>query len=334
MKVAIRQVRGNSGTDVWGANLCREMQLEGHECVLELYSHAYQFLPSLARLYLVSEDWDIIQGNSWNASAFKGESPLVVTEHHVIHDPAYDPFRTLPQKMYHHWIYRCEKKSFEVADAVTCVSSYTQKKLEELFGYQNSQVIYNGVDTTLFRPIEQLNNAWSIPQDKTVLFFAGNLSRRKGADLLPAIMKQLGEKYVLLIATGQRKTSVDSLKNIINIGYLDLPDLVMAYNRCDIFLSASRLEGFGLSVAEAMACAKPVVATNGSSLPELITDGKGGFLCEMDNVRNFAEKIRHLAADEDLRREMGMYNRKRVEEKFTIEKMTKQYLDVYQSLIR
>jgi len=305
MDISIRQIRGNSGIDVWAQNLCAGIQRSGHRCTLDLKASMFEFCPGLLSLFPLEKNTDIIHSNSWNAFAFKNERPLVVTEHHVIHDPVYDPYRTLPQKMYHHWIYRCEKKSFEVADAVTCVSSYTQKKLEELFGYQNSQIIYNGVDTTLFKPIEQMNNAWSIPQDKTVLFFAGNLSRRKGADLLPAIMNLLSEDCILLIATGRRETSIDNLKNIINIGHLDLPNLVIAYNRCDIFLSASRLEGFGLSVAEAMACGKPVVATNCSSLPELVFDGKGGFLCRMDDVRDFAEKIRYLAADENLRREMG-----------------------------
>jgi glycosyltransferase involved in cell wall biosynthesis len=82
-----------------------------------------------------------------------------------------------------------------------------------------------------------------------------------------------------------------------------------------------------------MACGKPVVATNGSSLPELVIDGKGGFLCEMDNVRDFAEKIRQLTADENLRQEMGKFNRKRIEEMFTIKKMTEEYLTIYRSLL-
>jgi glycosyltransferase involved in cell wall biosynthesis len=274
-----------------------------------------------------------VQSNSWNGFAFKNEVPLVVTEHHVVHDSAYNPYRTLPQKAYHRWIYRCERKSFDVADAVTCVSQYTQKKLEESFGLTDSQVIYNGIDTTIFKPIEQITDSWDIPREKTVLFFAGNLSRRKGADLLVPIMKHLGENYILLLATGQRETSFLGMKNIINIGYQDLQHLVMAYNRCDIFLSASRLEGFGLSVAEAMACGKPVVATNGSSLPELVVDRKGGFLCRMDDVKDFSDKIRKLAADERLRYDMGAFNRERVEEIFSIEKMTENYLALYHSLL-
>jgi glycosyltransferase involved in cell wall biosynthesis len=333
MKIAIKQVHGGSGVDIWAENLCSGIRRHGHECSMDIRSGFYQFFPAFVQLTNNRDIEDIIQSNTWNGFAFKGEIPLVATEHHVVHDPSYDPYRTLPQRIYHRWIYRCERRSLAVADAVTCVSQYTQKKLEESFGFSDSQVIYNGIDTTVFKPIEQDMHIWNIPHNKTVLFFAGNLSRRKGADLLPSIMKHLGENFVLVIATGQRKTSFSNLDNIINIGHQDLKHLVMAYNRCDIFLSASRLEGFGLSVAEAMACGKPVVATNGSSLPELVIDKKGGFLCRMDDVKDFADKIRHLAADDDLRREMGAFNRHRVEEKFTIEKMTAEYLHLYSSLL-
>ena len=332
MIVSIKQVCGGSGVDVWADSLSQGLHRAGYKCSVELCSPIFQFVPVLTSLRPASPACDIIHGNTWNAFAFRDVQPLVVTEHHVVHDPSYNPYRTLPQKAYHRWIYRCERKSLEAADAITCVSQYTKKKLEESFGFQDSEVIYNGIDTTVFKPLERMNDLWNIPSDKTVLFFAGNLSRRKGADLLPAIMKELGDQYILLLATGQRENAFGSIKNIINIGHQDLAHLVMAYNRCDIFLSASRLEGFGLSVAEAMACGKPVVATNGSSLPELVIDEKGGFLCEMDNIRDFAEKIRYLGENEQERRTMGRFNRKRVEEKFELSLMVGKYIDLYKHL--
>ena len=267
MKIAIRQVRGGSGIDVWAENLCQGIRKGGHECSLDLYSGVCQFVPLLTKLQRKNPDSDIIHSNSWNGFAFKNKQPLVITEHHVIHDPTFNPYRTLPQKIFHQWIYHCEKKTFDVADAVTCDCKYTKKKLEEVFGYYDSYLVPVGIDNALFKPADVKRSVWNLPEDTTLLFFAGNLSKRKGADLLPAIMKQLGENYLLLIASGQRTGSLTDCKNILNLGRLDLNQLVEVYNLCDIFLTASRLEGFGLSVAEAMACGKPVVATNCSSLP-------------------------------------------------------------------
>ena len=76
----------------------------------------------------------------------------------------------------------------------------------------------------------------------------------------------------------------------------------------------------------------PVVATECSSLPELIDHGKGGFLCPLGDVDAFAQKINHLAESPQLRREMGEYNRARVERMFTLERMVGEYEDLFQEL--
>lgn len=333
MKVTIRQVRGKSGIDVWAENLCQGIHTLGHHCTLDLRSQYSMFLPSLLKAKEKNQHFDILHSNTWNGYAFKENYPLVVTEHHVIHDQEYSHYKTIPQKAYHRWIYECEKKSLEVADVVTCDSYYTLKKLEEVFHYTEAYLVYVGIDEKLFKPSHSEMDALDIPKDKTLLFFSGNLSIRKGADMLPKIIKMLGDNYLLLVASGQKQGTILGCSNIINLGRLSINQLIEIYNRCDIFLTPSRLEGFGLSVAEAMACGKPIVATNYSSLPELVVDGKGGFLCRMDDVKDFTEKIQYLSDNDDLRREMGIFNRKRVEEKFTIEKMTKGYLKVYRSLI-
>ena len=92
-------------------------------------------------------------------------------------------------------------------------------------------------------------------------------------------------------------------------------------------------EGFSLAVLEAMACGLPVVANKCSSLPEQIDDGKGGFLCPVGDVKAFAEKINLLAESPDLRREMGEYNRTKVEKMFTLEKMASEYQKLFEEVL-
>ena len=89
----------------------------------------------------------------------------------------------------------------------------------------------------------------------------------------------------------------------------------------------------GLAAAEAMSCGLPVVASNCSSLPELIDDGKGGFLCPVGDVEAFAEKINLLADSPKLRHEMGEYNRSKVEELFTVERMVNEYKDLFEQVL-
>jgi glycosyltransferase involved in cell wall biosynthesis len=333
MKVTIRQVRGGSGVDVWAENLCRGIRNQGHDCSLDICSGVYQVVPLLAKFHTLTSNLDIIHSNSWNGCAFKRESPLVITEHLVVHDPVYNPYRTLPQKIYHRWIYRCERKSLDAADAVVCVSQDTREKLEAAFGYRDAHVIHNGVDTDLFSPVKVNRETWDLPENKTVLLFAGNLSRRKGADLLPELMKKLGDDFLLLTTTGNRNQSRNGIPHSRDLGHLNLHQLIDAYNLCDIFILPSRLEGLSLSTLEAMACAKPVVAFNCSSFPELIFDGKGGFLSEKDNVNDLVERIRYLSQEPDLVRSMGTFNRDRVLQNFTVNRMANDYLKLYQSLL-
>jgi glycosyltransferase involved in cell wall biosynthesis len=333
LKIAIRQVRGGSGTDVWSETLCRGIRNAGHGCELDLCSLYYQFAPSLVKLRRKNSDSDITHGNSWSAYAFKDNSPLVVTEHLVVHDPAFNKYRSLSQKIFHRWILRCESNSFEAADAVVCVSQDTRKKMENIFGYLDARIIYNGVDAELFRPQALDKTLWQIPVNKTVLFFAGNMSRRKGADLLPAIMKLLGDEFILLTTAGIRNQSRNDIPHSHDLGHLNIHQLIDVYNLCDIFLLPSRLEGLSLSTLEAMACGKAVVAFNCSSFPELVIDGKGGFLAEKDNVHDIVERIRDLSREPDMVRKMGLFNRECILQKFTLGRMTKEYVELYRSLL-
>ena len=101
----------------------------------------------------------------------------------------------------------------------------------------------------------------------------------------------------------------------------------------DILLMPTVREGFGLAVAEAMACGLPVVASDCSSIPELIDDGKGGYLCPIGDVDAFAEKINLLAESPTLRREMGEYNRTKVEKLFTLDRMVKNYQALFEEVL-
>ena len=258
----------------------------------------------------------------------KKSKPLVTTLFHCALDPTYQKYTTNLQKIYHKlFVKKYIEKSLKNADAVVALSKHSKESIEKIFNCGDVKVIYPGIDAEKFKPIKI-----NCRSDKIKILFAGNLVKRKGADLLPKIMNELDDRFVLYHTTGLRTKKIFQSNRIISLGNLSLSNLIKAYNDCDIFLSPSRLESFGLSVAEAMACEKPVVATDCSSLPELVIDGKGGFLCEMDNINEFVEKIRILGEDEKLRKNMGRFNRKKVLNDFPIKKMVDSYVKIYKNL--
>ena len=124
-----------------------------------------------------------------------------------------------------------------------------------------------------------------------------------------------------------------SITGLESIGAVPFKEMQALYRQMDILLMPSVREGFGLAVAEAMACGLPVVASNCSAIPELIDDGKGGFLCPVGDVAAFAEKINFLADSPQLRHEMGEYNRSKVEKMFTLERMVKEYRELFEKVL-
>ncbi|PWR72837.1 glycosyltransferase family 4 protein [Methanospirillum lacunae] len=332
MKILFPLLSAGSGSDVFTLNLVFGLNKSSVNAEIQYIPSWSGYIPSFAGRLCNSSGYDIIHANTWNGYGFKRSQPLVVTEYHVTHDPLLKPYTTPLQRSYYRHIFKCEQKSLDSADLVTTISHYTQDKLEEIFGYSDSKMIYCGIDTSLFSPSHVYKTDWGIDEKTTVLLYVGNHLRRKGADLLRPIMEELGDGFLLLTTTGLRTNRDIPSRNIRSLGKMGTQELVQAYNLCDMLLFPSRLEGFGLCVAEAMACKKPIVTTNTSSLPELVQQDKGGILCEIDDVSGFADAVRYLAEDENLRKDMGRYNRQRVLERFNTEHVTKKYCRIYNSI--
>jgi L-malate glycosyltransferase len=276
---------------------------------------------------------DIIHTTPDYAGFFYRKSiPLVITFHNYVLDRWMRPYSSWLQRIH----YTTDLKLFtrlalKKAHTITAVSQFTarlvQQDLKKTFPVR---VIYNGVDTNKFTPASTYDSS---PKEIQVLF-SGNLTRRKGAHWLPLIAKRLKKNIRIYYTQGLRtKKAMPSITGLESIGAVPFKEMQALYRQMDILLMPSVREGFGLAVAEAMACGLPVVASNCSAIPELIDDGKGGFLCPVGDVAAFAEKINFLADSPQLRHEMGEYNRSKVEKMFTLERMVKEYRELFEKVL-
>lgn len=260
--------------------------------------------------------------------------PLVVTFHNYVLDRFMHAYSSTLQNIH----YQTDLKIFTrlaigKASFITAVSQFTADLVKQdmhLHG-KNIKVIYNGIDQTLFTPqnLKQKKHHHQIN-----VLFSGNLTQRKGAQWLAPIAEKLDRNINILYTSGLQPTVMflnhPQLKCVGSIPYQQMPAL---YQSADILLFPTVREGFGLAAAEAMSCGLPVVATDCSSLPELIDNGKGGFLCPVGDVGAFAEKINLLAENPGLRLEMGDYNRVKVEKMFTLDRMISQYKDLFEEVL-
>jgi glycosyltransferase involved in cell wall biosynthesis len=240
------------------------------------------------------------------------------------------------------------------ADVLVSVSRHTRDTICDVFQRELPiRVIPNGIDAMRFRPTSgesvsavgcgtgddeaPASNVLSTESSKRraaiVLFFSGNPSLRKGADLFVPVMKKLGSDYELWATGGLRRSSpLFDAPNIRSLGHLSEDELIRCINQADLCFQPSRREGFGLSILEGMACGKPVVSSNVSAIPEVLEHEKGGYLCEPGAVDQFVGAIRKLAQSEALRSQMGQFNRRVVKECFTLQKMAQAYHSLYQSV--
>jgi glycosyltransferase involved in cell wall biosynthesis len=147
-------------------------------------------------------------------------------------------------------------------------------------------------------------------------------------------MKRLGTTFQLRFTSGLRNIKSRQLTdNMIPLGKItDERKLVETYRECDALLFPSRLEGCSLVALEAMACGKPVIATNVSSVAEVVADRTTGILCPLDNVDAFAAACQKLAGDSQTRSAFGKAAREQAEESFSEERIVPQYVALYEKL--
>jgi alpha-maltose-1-phosphate synthase len=326
MTVWLPYTRGGSGTDVFTDRLALILREHGYDVVQDAFPHHIQYTPWVLRAVPPPQGTRVIVANSWNAFAFRRPNiALVAIQHLCILDPAFLPYRSKPQAIFHEsLVRRFERASFRQADKIVAVSHYAAQATQRAFpGIQHPEVIYNGIDTEFFSPETDDARATS---SAFRLLFVGNLTRRKGADLLAPIMRNLGSSFVLRYTGGLRTGhNVIASANMTPLGQLSQTAMLSAYRESDALLYPTRLEGFGYAAAEAMACGIPVIATDGSSLPELVSPGSTGLLCPIDDVRAFADAARQLSDNASLRGRMAANARAQAVSRFSLAAMGEAY---------
>ncbi len=279
-------------------------------------------------------DWaTVTHVNTWLHPRFIPKHlPAVATLHHSIHDPALRPYKGWLRAAYHRWwIAPIERRVLCRVDRAVAVSRFVADMARRTLCDMPMQVIYNGIDTDLFRP----GNRERQPGEPFRLLYVGSWMSRKGVDLLAPIMRELGDGFELHYTGGSaaEKDKAGMPTNMHDIGRLSLPRVVEAMQNADAFLFPSRSEGLPLVVIEAMACGLPVIAARASSLPEVVKDGVTGLLCPGNDCQAFVAAARKLANDFALARAMSAAGIIVAGRHFDMNATADAYLDMYRTLM-
>lgn len=252
-----------------------------------------------------------------------GNQPLVITFHNFVLDQEMHESASLIQRLHYRTDLRwLTAAALRRATAVTAVSAYTAHLVESFFELREPvRVISNGVNTSLFHPASRTKN------DKFKVLISGNASRRKGTHLIRGIAQDLDPGIEIVCTFDEQELDqwTGSPSNVRALGKQQVEAMPDVYRNADLLLMPTAREGFGLAVAEAMATGLPIVASDSSTMPALVSHGKGGYLCPLNSPAAFARRINELAAAPALRERMGEYNRDKVVKEFTMQTMINGY---------
>jgi len=232
--------------------------------------------------------------------------------------------------------------------AVVCVSSSIRQEMIEEVGISPSKaiVIPNG---TPIRPVhtpegmrQQARQGLRISDSAIVIGSIGRLDPVKNLDLLleasAAVMGRIPNIEIVLAGEGPSKEKL--LQKAVRLGISDkvhflglrkdVPDLLSAI---DIYTCTSDREGISLSILEAMAAERAIIATAVGGNLELIYSGKTGLLIDRGDRQALADAITTLAGSTESRKQLGRQAAQAVETNFSVERMLLDYDRLYHSLI-
>lgn len=324
-------VRTGTGTDVFTERLAAGLERRGIRVGIRWLPLRAEYAPWTVPVPKPPAWANIVHVNTWLQTRFlPRQLPVVATIHHCVH--ASDDCKGKLRAAYHHrWIAPNERRVLRGASRVVAVSRHVADATRRTLCDIPMTVIGNGIDTGRFHPSGRSRQ----PSEPFRLLYVGGWKQLKGVDLLAPILRELGPDFVLhYTGIGIDARERDAMPaNMHDLGRLGSDGVVAAMRQADAFLFPSRSEGFGMVVAEALASGLPVIATSGSSLPEVIDDGVTGLLCAHDDVPAFVQAARRLANDATLTTGMAAAARETSLRRFGIETMVNAYVSVYRDCL-
>ncbi|MGH3330734.1 MAG: glycogen synthase [Nocardioidaceae bacterium] len=303
---------------------------------------------------------DVVHSHTWYANMAGHWSKLLYDVPHVVTAHSLEPQRPWKAEQLgggyrlSSW---AERTAFESADAVIAVSEGMRRDVLEAYPSLDPRtvhVIYNGIDTDLYRPDHgtQVLERIGIDASRPYVAFVGRITRQKGVPhLLRACLSFDPSLQIVLLAgaadtpelgaeTDRAIAELRSTRDGVFVVSEMLPreEVRQVLTHALAFLCPSVYEPLGIVNLEAMACETAVVASRVGGIPEVVVDGETGLLVDYDESdpsgleRGLAEAVNRLASDTSLASALGRAGRERAVHRFAWDAIARQTVRLYESL--
>ena len=299
-------------------------------CALSMTNDVYNLRNIFRfRRFLAHNDYDIIHTHNTACQLFvpiaksltRNKAKLVTTEHN-----------TTNHRRTKWWLKPLDKWMYRKYAAIVCISDLTRHNLEQYLGTDwPMHTIYNGVDTKRFaRPVKDISG-----QQDFVVTMVAAFRPQKDQDTLIRAFTHLEPNYRLqLVGGGQRGEELKALCRELGLEdrvqflgvRMDVPDIM---EQSDVIVLSSHWEGFGLAAVEGMASGRPLVATDGDGLRDIV--GGAGVLFQPGDDQELASAIKRLCETPDYYRQVALACQERAQH-YDISVMADGYSNLYRTL--
>jgi len=228
---------------------------------------------------------------------------------------------------YYFSYYKLMKESLNYVNKVVCVSEYVRKYIKNALNLNNLIMIYNFIDfeeeikpeLTSITDFD-VRNHLGLPSNARIITYFGNLSFYKGVDLLIKAFKELHKNvsndiYLVIGGDGPQRIELENMArdigNVVFTGFIPRKIQLAIMAQSDLFVHPARYpDACPTAILEAMALGLPIVATRLGGIPELVIDGKGGYLVNPNSPTDLATKISTILSSETFRHQANAFNLK------------------------
>lgn len=236
------------------------------------------------------------------------------------------------------------------SDVLIATSDKDVAKYQQLYRFPADRIrkVYNGIDTKLFSPISNLQSLQflrrelEIKENERLILALARLQKEKGVqnaiEVLPQVRNQF-DATLIVVGEGDYRAALQTLArsrgvadHVRFVGAQLLEECARYFQACDIFVDPTlRTDGYDLTIAEAMACSKPVIASDVGANATLIdaANYRDGILIPRGDNASLAREIERVLSDSELARTMGQVARAKIAARFSLEAMVEGMERVY-----
>jgi len=267
---------------------------------------------------------------SLGASASHGRAPALVASRRVDFHMKGNSFSR--------WKYR------QVDCFIAASEAIRQMLLADGVPAERTVTVHEGIDVdhVLAAPPVNVHEAFWLPHRAPVVGNVAALVPHKGqrylVDAAHLVVREVPDARFIILGEGELRQHLEKQvhehhleKHVLLPGFRT--DVLGCIKAFDLFVMSSVTEGLGTSLLDAMACARPIVATRAGGIPEIVEDGVNGILVAPRDAAALAAAIVRALKDEGLRRRMGEAGFARVRERFTVERMVSETANTYRRVV-